>query len=622
MNQTQSPEKLQRVVVRFAGDSGDGIQLSGSQFTRTSALAGNDLATLPDFPAEIRAPAGTREGVSGFQIQLASHEIFTPGDIADALVALNPAALVTNLGAVREGGIVIVNTDKFGERDLDKARLTISPLEDGSLAKFRVIEAPISTLTRDAVEPFGLKTKEADRCKNFFALGVVYWLFGRSLTPTEQWIQRKFRAPYDEANLAALRAGHAFADTSELFQNHYEVPSAKLPEGTYRNLTGNTAVALGLAAAAIKSGKTVFYGSYPITPASDILHALAPFKNYGVATFQAEDEIAAICAAIGASYGGAIGVTGTSGPGLALKGEALGLAIMTELPLIVVNVQRAGPSTGLPTKTEQADLMQAMYGRNGEAPCAVLAPSRPSDAFATTVEAVRLSVKYRTPVVLLSDGYIANGAEPWPIPDIEAIPPIEVTHPTAADAGDDGFLPYTRDPETLARPWALPGTPGLEHRIGGLEKQDGTGNVSYDPANHQYMCEIRAEKVQRMQADIPPLEVHGAPDGLLVLGWGSTYGAIRTAVDGLLADGHRVAHAHLRHLNPFPANLEELLSRYERVAVPELNLGQLSKLLRAEFLVDAVAVSKIQGQPFRTTELRERLEPLLVDAASTQEAVR
>jgi 2-oxoglutarate ferredoxin oxidoreductase subunit alpha len=603
----QPIETLDRVVVRFAGDSGDGMQVVGGQFTRTSALAGNDVATFPDFPAEIRAPAGTREGVSGFQIQLASHEIFTPGDISDALVALNPAALITNLNTVRPGGIVVVNIDKFTDRDLEKARLTSNPMLDGTLEGFRVIPAPISSMTNEAVLEFGLKTKQADRCKNFFALGMMYWLYGRDLGPTERWINAKFTQPFLDANLAALRAGAHYAETAEHFQNHYHVPKAELPVGKYRNITGNTGLALGLAAAAVKSGKTVFYGSYPITPASDILHSLAPFKHFGVTTFQAEDEIAAVCAAIGASYGGAIGVTGTSGPGLALKAEAMGLALTAELPLLVINVQRAGPSTGLPTKTEQADLLQALYGRNGESPVAVLAPSRPSDAFDTMVEAVRLSLKYMTPVMVLSDGYIANGAEPWLLPDIAAIPPIAFAHPTDPTT----FQPYTRDPDTLARPWAVPGMAGFEHRIGGIEKQHITGNVSYDPDNHEFMCKLRAEKITRMRQDIPPCEVHGSSDGMLVVGWGSTFGAIRTTVDNMLADGHRIAHLHLRHLNPLPGDLGEVLARYSRVAVPELNLGQLSKLIRHEYLVDAVSVSKIQGMPFRTDELRRRLEALL-----------
>lgn len=595
---------LENAVIRFAGDSGDGMQLAGGQFTRTSALAGNDLATLPDFPAEIRAPAGTREGVSGFQIQLASHPIFTPGDIADALVALNPAALVTNLNAVKAGGIVVVNTDKFGKMDLSKARLETNPLEDGSLEAWTVVEAPISSMTRDVVAEFGLKTKQADRCKNFFALGMMYWLYGRDLSHTEQWISDKFKAPFLEANIAALRAGHAYADTVELFQNPYEVPKANLDDGKYRNITGNVGIALAMAAAAVNSGKTVFYGSYPITPASDILHNVAPFKNFGVTTFQAEDEIAAVCAAIGASYGGSIGVTGTSGPGLALKAEAVGLALTAELPLVIINVQRAGPSTGMPTKTEQSDLLQAMYGRNGESPIAVLAPATPSDTFDTMYEAIRLSTKYMTPVLVLSDGYIANGAEPWPLPDIASLPPIDIEF--ASDP--EGFQPYTRDEATLARPWAPPGTPGLEHRIGGLEKQALTGNVSYDPANHQAMCELRAEKVKRMQQDIAPTTIHGSEDGMLVIGWGSTFGAIRTAVNQCLDEGKKVAHVHLRHLNPFPADLEAVMNRYDQIIVPELNLGQLSLLLRSQFLVDAQPFSKIQGQPFKTAEVKDHLD--------------
>jgi 2-oxoglutarate ferredoxin oxidoreductase subunit alpha len=599
--------RVEQIVVRFAGDSGDGMQIAGDQFTRTSALAGNDLSTFPDFPAEIRAPAGTREGVSGFQIQLADHKIFTPGDAADALVALNPAALVTNLQHVRKGGVVVVNTDKFTAPDLAKARLDTNPLEDGTLTGYRVVPAPISSMTRDAVAPFGLKTKESDRCKNFFALGIVYWLFGRDTTATIAWIEAKFKSPYKEANLAAMEAGISFAETAELFQESYDIQGAELPSGLYRNITGNTGVALALAAAAVKSGKTLFYGSYPITPASDILHNLAPFKNFGVTTYQAEDEIAAVCAAIGASYGGAIGVTGTSGPGLALKAEAIGLALTAELPLLIIDVQRAGPSTGMPTKTEQSDLMQAMFGRNGESPVAVIAASRPGDAFDAALEAVRHAVKYMCPVILLSDGYIANGAEPWLVPDIASLPPIVVEHPTDPAT----FHAYSRDPQTLARPWALPGTPGLEHRIGGIEKADITGNISYDPINHEKMSHLRAEKIKRIQQDIPPIEVHGALDGVLVVGWGSTFGAIRSAVDTLLADGHPIAHLHLRNLNPFPADLGEVLRRYKTVLVPELNLGQLVRLLRAEYLVDARPVSKIQGQPFKIAELVDAFRPHL-----------
>lgn len=594
-----APKKLDQVVIRFAGDSGDGMQLLGGQFTRTSALAGNDVATLPDFPAEIRAPAGTREGVSGFQLHFAGYDIFTPGDANDVLVAMNAAALVANLAHLKSGGLVVVNSDKFRASDLAKARLEENPLEDGTLDNFRVVRAPISTMTRDAVKPLGLNTKEADRCKNFFALGMMYWLYSREMDHTEAWIHKKFKGKYADANLAALHAGNAYAETIELFQDGYVVPAAELPKGTYRNITGNAALAVGLATAANKADTTLFYGSYPITPASDILHALAPFKNYGVVTFQAEDEIAAVCAAIGASWGGSIGVTGTSGPGLALKGEALGLAVITELPLICICVQRGGPSTGLPTKTEQADLLMAQYGRNGEAPMALLAPATPSDCFDIAIQAVKLTTKYMTPVMILSDGYIANGAEPWSIPSIDSLPEIQPEYAT----DPEGFQPYNRSAETLARPWALPGTPGLEHRIGGLEKQSGTGNVSYDPQNHQIMCQTRADKVLRMQADIPDLETHGDDGGLLVLGWGSTYGAIRSAVDQAREDGIQCAHAHIRYLNPFPKNLEEVLRRYDRVLVPEMNLGQLIRLIRAEFLIEAVGCNKIQGQPFLTSEI-------------------
>jgi len=602
--------EVERVVVRFAGDSGDGMQLTGTQFTRTQALAGNDIATLPDFPAEIRAPAGTREGVSGFQLHFASGTVFTPGDQADVLVAMNPAALITNLPNLREGGTILVNRDKFDKIGLSRARLESNPLEDGSLERYRVVAIPLSTLTKDAVKPFGLNAKQADRCKNFFALGIVYWLYNREDTVTRKWVQGKFKQPFRDANLAALDAGKNFAITTELFQTTWEVPPAQLDPGTYRNITGNMGLALGLAAAAVSSKTPVFYGSYPITPASDVLHALAPFKNLGVTTFQAEDEIAAVCAAIGASYGGSIGVTGTSGPGLALKGEAIGLAVMAELPLIVLNVQRAGPSTGMPTKTEQADLLQAMYGRNGECPAVVLAASRPSDCFDTALEAVYLAVRGMCPVVVLSDGYIANGAEPWSIPDRSELPEIRIEYATAPNNGDE-FLPYKRDPETLARPWAIPGTPGLEHRIGGLEKAEFTGNVSYVPENHERMSELRAEKIQRLQDVIPLAEPFGSARGTLVLGWGSTYGAIRAVVTDLHASGGDVAHLHLRHIHPFPKNLGEVLARYDRVLVPELNLGQLSQLIRAEFLIDTISIPHIQGQPFKTSELADRIRPHL-----------
>ena len=603
MNKT-APQVVDQVVIRFAGDSGDGMQLVGGQFTRSSALFGNDVATLPDYPAEIRAPAGTREGVSGFQIQFASHDIHTPGDEVDVLVAMNPAALVKNMIALKRGGIMLVNSDKFKAADLAKARVDSNPLEDGTLSEYRVVPAPITTLTREAVAPFGLGTKEADRCKNFFALGVMYWLYNRSLQATVDYVEGKFKTPYKEANRAALEAGYAFGNTVELFQTTYEVPTADFPTGEYRNITGNAALAVGLATAASKTGLNLFYGSYPITPASDILHSLAPFKNYGVTTFQAEDEIAAVCAAIGASYGGNIGITGTSGPGIALKSEAIGLAVMTELPLVVIDVQRGGPSTGLPTKTEQSDLLQNLYGRNGEAPCVLLAARSPSDCFEVALEAVRIAITHMVPVVLLSDGYIANGAEPWPIPDIDAIPEMKPAFRT----DPEGYEPYMRDETTLARPWVRPGTPGLQHRIGGLEKADGSGNVSYDPANHHRMCEIRAEKVRRVADGLGPTVVDGDDEGVLVLGWGSTWGAIRMAVEKVRANGHKVGHAHLRYLNPLPSDLGELLSRYKKVLIPEMNLGQLLKIVRAEYLVDAVGINKVQGLPFLTRELVEGIQ--------------
>ena len=597
-------KNLDNVVIRFAGDSGDGMQLLGSQFTHAAALAGNDLATLPDYPAEIRAPAGTPEGVSGFQLQFANKDIFTPGDRSDVLVAMNPAALVTNLKALKQGGVIIVNTDKFRDIDLKKARLEKSPLEDGTVDNYRVFPVGISTMTKDCVAQHGLNAKQSDRCKNFFALGMMYWMYNRSMDNTKAWVNGKFKSPFKEANIAAMEAGYSFADTTEIFSNTYTVTTATdLPEGTYRNITGNAALAIGLVTGAQKASKNLFYGTYPITPASDILHNLAPFKNYGVITFQAEDEIAGVCAAIGASYGGAIGVTGTSGPGLALKGEAMGLAMITELPLVVLNVQRGGPSTGLPTKTEQSDLMQAMYGRNGESPVAVIAPSTPSDCFEVAIEAVRIALTHMMPVIVLSDGYIGNGAEPWLIPDLDSVP--EITLPELPDA--DQFLPYMRDEDTLARPWAVPGVAGYEHRIGGLEKEDKTGNVSYDPENHQMMCEMRAKKVARIREHIPKTEVFGDSEGLLVLGWGSTYGAIHTAVDRARAEGIKVGHAHLRYINPLPSDLGGLLKQYDTVLMPEMNLGQLIQIIRAEYLVDAIGLNKIQGQPFQVDEVLTKI---------------
>lgn len=601
-------ETLDDVVVRFAGDSGDGMQLTGTQFTDTTAVQGNDLATFPDFPAEIRAPAGTRAGVSGFQIHFSSADIHTPGDAPDVLVAMNPAALVANIGDLKKNGLVIVNTDKFTKRDFDKADLTSNPLEDGTLDAYQVVPVQLTKLTKGAVKGLGLGAKESDRCKNFFALGMTYWLFSREMSHTKAWVEGKFKSPYKEANLAALDAGYSYADTVEVFHSQYEVPAAKLPPGTYRNITGNEALALGFVAAGQLSGRMLFQGAYPITPASDVLHHLSRYKHLGVFTFQAEDEIAAVCAAIGAAFGGAVAITSSSGPGIALKGEAIGLATITELPLVIVDIQRGGPSTGLPTKTEQSDLYIALFGRHGESPMPVLAAQTPGDCFHTAVEAVRIALKYMMPVMVLTDGYLANGAEPWRVPEVSELPAIEARIHT----DPEGFAPYKRDPETLARPWAIPGTPGLEHRIGGLEKEEGTGNVSYDPANHEYMCRMRADKVRRIQADVPDIVVDGDEDGLLVVSWGGTYGAVRSAVEAARKQGIRCGHVHLRWLNPMPANLEAVLNRAERVLVCELNLGQLCHLLRATFLVDAVSYAKMQGKPFKVSEVLARIQTLSV----------
>ncbi|MCB9741002.1 MAG: 2-oxoacid:acceptor oxidoreductase subunit alpha [Alphaproteobacteria bacterium] len=609
-------ERRDSVTICFAGDSGDGMQLTGTQFTNTSALAGNDLATFPDFPAEIRAPAGTRAGVSGFQVQIASHDIFTPGDEPEVLVAMNPAALVANLSKLRPHGTVILNIDKFEDRDLEKADLASDPRSDGTLTDYQVIEVKLTSLTKEAVKGTGLNAKESDRCKNFFALGMAYWMYNRDTSHTRDWIERKFKDPYRAANLAALEAGWNYALTMELLERSFEVPAAQLPAGTYRNVTGNQALAMGLAAAAVKSGLRLFYGSYPITPASDILHNLAQYKHYDVTTFQAEDEIAAACAAIGASYGGALGVTATSGPGLALKGEALGLAVMTELPLVVVDVQRGGPSTGLPTKTEQSDLLMAMYGRNGEAPMPIVAAATPADCFDAAITAARFALHAMVPVMLLTDGYLANGSEPWLLPDVDSIEAIPNRKITENNNPGGQLLPYKRDPETLARPWAVPGTPGLEHRIGGLEKQDQTGNVSYDPRNHHFMTETRQAKVDALQALIPPVEPLGASSGLLVLSWGSTYGAVRQATLSCLAEGRKVAHLHLRHLNPFAANLPEVLARYERVLVPEMNMGQLAKLIRERFLIDVIPLNKVHGQPFKVSEIKSAILDQLAQEGS------
>lgn len=604
--------ELDRVTIRFAGDSGDGMQLTGTQFTRTAAAFGNDISTFPDFPAEIRAPAGSLPGVSGFQLSFSSSDIHTPGDEPDVLVAMNPAALKANLGELPQGGALIVNEDAFTSQNLAKVGYIANPLTDGSLSQWHVFNVPISTLNSRALKGLGLTNKQVDLTKNFFALGLMFWLYERDMGPTLAWIEDKFskRPEIAEGNRRALRAGYNFGETTEIFHERYIVPPAQLERGTYRNITGNEATALGFVAASQLAGRDLFYGSYPITPASDILHQLAGYKNFGVKTFQAEDEIAAVGAAIGASYGGAIGLTASSGPGLALKAEAMGLAVMVELPLVVVDVQRAGPSTGMPTKTEQGDLLQVLFGRNGESPLVVLAPATPGECFEYAVEAVRIATKFMTPVVYLSDAFLANGAEPWRIPALEDLPPIVTVNRTEKD----GFFPYARDPQTLARPWALPGTPGLEHRIGGLEKADISGNVSYDPENHHRMTELRQAKVDRVAADIPPLEVHGPAQGdLLVLGWGSTYGAIRSAVERLQAGGASVAHAHLRYLNPMPANTGEVLRSYRRVLVPELNLGQLQLLVRGRYLVDAIGYHRVRGKPFRIAELEQEARRQLAE---------
>jgi 2-oxoglutarate ferredoxin oxidoreductase subunit alpha len=609
-----APEVVDRVIIRFAGDSGDGMQLTGDRFTNTSALYGNDLATLPDFPAEIRAPAGTLAGVSAFQVHISDHDITTPGDAPDVLVAMNPAALRSQLSRVANGATIIVNGDAFDDRNVAKAGYDANPLRDGSLDGFTVYEAPMTSLTRGAVEPLGVKTRDAERSKNFFALGLISWMYTRPVEPTLEWIAKRFAAKpmVAEANTVAFKAGHAFGETAELFEHRYEVRPAKLPPGTYTNITGNTALAWGLVAASQLSELPLFLGSYPITPASDILHELSKHKNFGVRTLQAEDEIAGIGAAVGAAYGGHLGVTTTSGPGMALKSETMGLALNLELPLIVIDIQRGGPSTGLPTKTEQADLLMAFHGRHGESPLPVLAARSPSHCFEVAIEAARIALKWRTPVILLSDGYLANGAEPWRLPDVEGLPDLKVTFATEPNhTGEDGeaFWPYERDEQTLARDWALPGTPELMHRIGGLEKEEGSGNVSYDPANHERMVHIRDEKVRRIAEYIPELEVTGDVDDadILVLGWGSTWGAIDGASARARAKGHKIAQAHLVHLNPFPRNLGDVVRRYPRVLIPELNLGQLSQLIRAEFLVDAKTVSKVMGLPFTAAELEHAI---------------
>ncbi|WP_199441681.1 2-oxoacid:acceptor oxidoreductase subunit alpha [Umezawaea beigongshangensis] len=603
--------KLDRVVIRFAGDSGDGMQLTGDRFTSEAAAFGNDLATQPNFPAEIRAPQGTLPGVSSFQLHFADYDILTPGDRPDVLVAMNPAALKANIGDLPQGGILIVNTDEFSKRNLTKVGYAGNPLEDDSLAAFQVHRVAMATLTIGALEATGLGKKDAERAKNMFALGLLSWMYHRPVEGTERFLREKFaRKPeIAEANVLAFRAGWNYGETTESFAVTYEVAPAKLAVGTYRQITGNTALAYGIVAAGQRSGLPVVLGTYPITPASDVLHELSKHKNFDVTTLQAEDEIAGIGAALGASYGGALGVTSTSGPGVALKSETIGLAVMTELPLVVIDVQRGGPSTGLPTKTEQADLLQAMFGRNGESPVPIVAPQSPSDCFAAALDAVRIALTYRTPVLLLSDGAIANGSEPWLIPDVEDLPDLSVTFATEPNATDGSgeFWPYLRDQETLARPWAVPGTPGLQHRIGGLEKAEDTGNISYDPVNHDRMVRLRQAKVEGVE--VPDVEVDD-PSGrarVLVVGWGSSYGPIGAAARRVRKDGLQVAHVHLRHLNPFPRNLGDVLSRYERVIVPEMNLGQLALLLRARYLVDAISHTKVQGLPFKAEELQNVL---------------
>ncbi len=607
-------EKIDQAVIRFAGDSGDGMQITGSQFTNTVALYGNDIATFPDFPAEIRAPAGTLPGVSGYQLHFSSNDVYTPGDAVDVLIAMNPAALKVNVADLKANGILIVNSDSFKETDLRKAQMTSNPLEDHSLDKFRLFSVELERLTRVALEHLGLDAKSMDRCKNFFALGMCYWLYNRSMDSTVRWIEDKFKNKplLVEANKLAMKAGYSYCEATEAFQISYEIPPAQLAPGVYRNLSGNQALALGFITASQKSGLRLFQGSYPITPASDILHELSQYKDFGVMTFQAEDEIAAITSAIGAAYAGALAITTTSGPGMALKTEAMGLAVAVEIPLVVCDIQRGGPSTGLPTKTEQADLLQALFGRNSEAPIPIVAAATPSDCFWAALEACRIAVKYMVPVILLSDGYLANGAEPWRIPDAADIPAFPVHFATEPNSANGGYLPYKRDPQTLARPWAVPGTPGLEHRIGGLEKQDVSGNINYEPLNHEKMVRIRAAKVAAIAQDIPDIEPAGDAEGdLLIIAWGSTHGAITAAVKAQRAEGRRVGHVHLRHLNPLPSNLGEVIKRYKKVLVPELNMGQLLWVLRAKYLVDAVGLNKIQGRPFKQVELEQKIEEML-----------
>jgi 2-oxoglutarate ferredoxin oxidoreductase subunit alpha len=603
---SKKTEILDDVVIRFAGDSGDGMQLTGMQFTNTTALAGNDLSTLPDYPAEIRAPAGTLFGVSSFQLHFSSWDILTPGDHPDVLVAMNPAALKVHLKDLKIGGLILVNTDSFDDKNLQLAGYKSNPLTDGSLGNYRMIDVPITKLTLNALQGIGLTQKEMVRCKNFFALGLMYWMYSRATEPTEEWIQDKFgnEPKIAEANLKALKAGYYYGDTTEAFASRFEVKPAQLKPGLYRNITGNEATALGLVAASQKAGIPLYYASYPITPASDILHNLSIYKNFGVKTFQAEDEIAAAGAALGSSYAGDLAVTGTSGPGAALKSETISLGIMLELPLVIVDVQRGGPSTGLPTKTEQADLLFVTYGRHGEAPAPVLAASTPADCFNMAYEAARIAVKYMTPVYLLTDGYLANGSEPWLVPEAKDLPEI----PVHFRADVENFQPYSRN-ENNVRPWAIPGVPGLEHRIGGLEKQNITGNVSYDPDNHDFMVRLRAEKVKGIEKDIPLQEVYGEESGdLLVVSWGGTFGSVRSSVQHLRKSHHKVSHVHLRYLNPFPKNLGSVLKSFKKVFVPEINLGQLAKLLRSEFLIPTIQFNKVRGLPIRSNELEKAIK--------------
>ena len=625
--QGASPEvrEVDRLVVRFAGDSGDGMQLTGDRFTNASAVMGNDLATLPDFPAEIRAPAGTLHGVSAFQVQVSSEDISTPGDAPNVLVVMNPAALRSELSRLEIGGTVIINSDSFDERHLDKAGYESNPLEDGTLSRYTAYQVPMTSLTKEVCKELGVKPRDAARSKNFFALGVVSWMFGRPVEPTLQWIQVKFgrQEKVAAANTAAFNAGHAFGETTEMFHSTYRVPPAKLPQGTYTSVNGNTALSWGLLAAAQSAKLPLFLASYPITPATDILHELSGRKNFGVRTFQAEDEIAAVCTAIGASFGGHIGVTTTSGPGLALKGEAIGLALNIELPLVVIDIQRGGPSTGLPTKTEASDLNIALYGRHGEAPLPIVASYTPSQCFFAAIEAVRIALKYRTPVILLSDGYLGNGSEPWKIPSSNDLPDISVEFATeegmlngsGSEDPPSNIRPYRRDPETLARPWIVPGTPGLMHRVGGLEKEDVTGNISYDPANHERMTYLRSEKVERIANDIPPtlLDVGDGQADLLMLTWGSTWGAVASAVKRVRTAGGKVDHAHVVHLNPLPADLESVLRRYDKVLLPEMNLGQMAMLIRGKFLIDVQSLTKVQGVPFTAADITEAINGALDD---------